>query len=277
MIAPFVTATWLTDHLDAVRLVDARWYLDGRSGREAYTAGHLPGAVFADLDADLAAPASERGGRHPLPAPAAFAGAMRRLGIADGDTVVAYDDAGGVIAARLVWMLRVLGERAAILDGGIDAWEGALATGAPDGSATDADFTSRPWPEEALADADAVARLASGEGVVIDARAAQRFRGEVEPVDARPGHVPGALNRPVSGNLDGGRLADADRLRERFAVAEGRPTVVYCGSGVTACHDLLAMESVGIPGRLYPGSWSQWAGDPRRPVATGDGADGRLD
>lgn len=270
MLPPFVDAEWVARHADEVVLVDVRWYLDGRSGREAFEAGHLPGAVFADLDADLSAPPTAAAGRHPLPAPERFAEAMSRLGITDGERVVAYDDAGGAIAARLVWMLRRLGEDAAVLDGGVGAWDGPLESGPGEREA--GRFTPRPWPAAALADADEVAQLAAGDGLVIDARAPERFRGETEPVDPRAGHVPGAVNLPFSGNLVDGRLASADTLRRRFAAAEGRETAVYCGSGVTACHDLLAMEQVGIEGRLFPGSWSAWSADASRPAATGEGA-----
>lgn len=270
-MAPFVGIDWLHDAIDDVVLVDTRWYLDGRSGHAAYRSGHLPGAVFADLDVDLTDPPSRRSGRHPLPDPERFAAAMSRLGISDGDRVVAYDDAGGAIAARLVWMLRVLGEEAAVLDGGIDAWDGALETDEvepPPGT-----FTPRPWPDRALADADEVARLAAGDGVVIDARAPDRYRGEREPVDPRAGHIPGAINRPYEDNVRGGRLLDRASLWTRFAVAEGRETAVYCGSGVTACHDVLVLEHLGLPARLYAGSWSAWSGDPDRPAATGDAPD----
>jgi thiosulfate/3-mercaptopyruvate sulfurtransferase len=267
VLPPFVDVDWVRTHVDEVSLVDVRWYLDGRSGREAHAAGHLPGAVFVDLDTDLAAPPSARDGRHPLPSPEDFAAAMERCGVGDGATVVAYDDAGGAIAARLVWMLRVLGERAAVLDGGVDAWPGPLERG--EVAPSPASFTPRGWPAAALADADEVARLAAGGGVVVDARAPERYRGEHEPVDPRPGHVPGAVSRPYAGNLADGRLRDVDALRERYADLAGREVAVYCGSGVTACHDVLAMERAGVGARLYAGSWSAWSADPERPVALG--------
>src|SRR4051812_38128606 len=170
LIPPFVDTGWLAAHPGAV-VCDVRWYLDGRSGREAYSAGHVPGAVFVDLDRDLAAPAGDgAAGRHPLPTPEHFAAAMARLGIGDDDTVVAYDDDRGVIAARLVWMLRVTGHAAAVLDGGIAAWRGALSTDPV--TRPPARFTARPWPPERLADIDEVARTGD---VLIDARAAERF------------------------------------------------------------------------------------------------------
>ena len=250
---------------------DVRWYLDGRSGRAAYEAGHLPGAVFVDLDTALAGPPSPAAGRHPLPAPDDFAAAMAAAGVGDSTVVVAYDDAGGTVAARLVWMLRVLGSDAALLDGGIGAWTGPLETGpgAPRPAAT---FSARPWPAGALASIDDASDPAH---VVIDARDPARYRGEVEPVDPRPGHIPGARNVACRSNLDGsGRFLAPAELRRRFQAAgagAGAPVISYCGSGVTACHNLLALERAGLPGgRLYPGSWSQYSADPARPAALGD-------
>ncbi|SDC18342.1 thiosulfate/3-mercaptopyruvate sulfurtransferase [Geodermatophilus telluris] len=269
MLPPVVDVAWWRDHRGGVRLADVRWYLDGRSGRAAYEAGHLPGAVFVDLDRWLAAPGSPAEGRHPLPDPEVFAAGLAALGIGDDDTVVAYDDAGGVIAARLVWLLRVTGHEAALLDGGLAAWDGPLEQAEP--AVRPAAFTARPWPAERLAGIEDAVDPAN---LVVDAREPARFRGEHEPVDPRAGHVPGAVNVPCRANLDGdGRFLPAAALRERFAAAGvtgADPVVVYCGSGVTACHDLLAMERAGLPaGRLYPGSWSQYSGDPDRPVATG--------
>ena len=248
-------------------LVDVRLYLDGRSALDAYRAGHLPGAVHVDLERWLAAPASREAGRHPLPDPETFAEGLARAGIGDRDTVVAYDDAGGVMAARLVWLLRAIGHPAALLDGGLD---GPLETG--DVERPRATFTPRPWPAERLADLDAVAAPPRGT-VVLDARDGERFRGEVEPIDAQAGHIPGARSLPTRGHLgDDGRHRPAGELRERFAAAgvgEGTPVVAYCGSGVTACHQLLVLEHAGLgPGRLFPGSWSQYSAT-GRPVATG--------
>lgn len=266
MIPPVVDAAWLAAHPDAV-VADARWYLDGRSGYDAYLAGHLPEAVFVDLGTTLAGPASPAAGRHPLPDPDRFAAAMGRSGIGDATTVVAYDDAGGTVAARLVWMLRSLGSDAAFLDGGMGAWDGELER--TPSVRHRARFTARPWPEEALAGMDDVAGSAA---VVLDARDAARFRGEHEPVDPRAGHIPGAVSMPSRENLDGsGRFLPAAELRARFeAVGAGPGTICYCGSGVTACHNLLALEYAGLGrGRLYPGSWSQYSSDPDRPVATG--------
>lgn len=264
-----VSAGWWRQHRDAVVLADVRWYLDGRSGRDAYAAGHLPGAVFVDLDRWLAAPPSPQEGRHPLPHPAVFADGMARLGIADQTTVVGYDDAGGVVAARLVWMLRVTGHSAALLDGGIQAYDGPLERAAPDRPA--ASFTPRPWPARRLA------RLedAAGPGhVVLDARDHARYRGDTEPVDPRPGHIPGARSLPCRDSLAAdGTFLPAGRLRERLAeagVTDATVVISYCGSGVNACHTLLMMEQAGLgEGRLYPGSWSQYS-HTARPAALGD-------
>ncbi len=268
MIPPVVDLAWVQQYGDAVVLADVRWYLDGRSGQAAYDAGHLPGAVFVDVDHDLAAHAAPESGRHPLPDPEDFAERMAALGIADGDTVIAYDDAGGVVAARLVWMLRVTGHQAALLDGGMAAYDGPLDRDAP--RRDRATFTPRPWPADRLADiGDAV----DPRNVVVDARDPARFRGEVEPIDPRAGHIPGAVSAPTGDNLGpDGRFRTLDDLRARFAAlgADGtRPVGVYCGSGVTAAHEIAALAVAGVPAALYPGSWSQWSSDPDRPAATG--------
>ncbi len=269
MIPPVVDLSWWRAHRDGVVLADVRWYLDGRSGRAAHEAGHLPGAVFVDLDRWLAAPGTPAAGRHPLPAPEVFAEGMATLGIGDDDTVLAYDDAGGVTAARLVWLLRATGVQAALLDGGLLAYDGPLETGVVERPR--ATFAPRPWPADRLA---GVEDAVDPRAVVLDARDAARFRGEVEPVDPRAGHIPGARSVPARENLAAdGRFLPPGALRARFAAAgvvEGSPVVGYCGSGVTACHTLLALELAGLgPGRLYPGSWSQYCADPGRPVATG--------
>lgn len=252
-----------------VVFADVRAYLDGRKGRDAYDRGHLPGAVFVDLDADLAAAPTPADGRHPLPDAAAFAARMGELGIGDDDVVIAYDDAGGVMAARLVWMLRATGHRAALLDGGFGAYRENLQTEVPD--RPQATFTARPWPSERLATLD---DATGGSFVVIDARQPERFRGETEPIDPRAGHIPGARSVPCRENVDGsGRFLAPEALRARFEAADvtaGGEVVSYCGSGVTACHNLLALERAGFaPGRLYPGSWSQYSATDR-PAAVGD-------
>jgi len=267
---PVVGPAWLGRHRHEVVVADVRWYLDGRSGAEAYRSGHIAGAVFVDLDHCLAGPPSAEAGRHPLPAADDFARAMSGLGIGDTTRVVAYDDAGGTIAARMTWMLRATGHSASILDGGIQSWPGALETG-PGPVAEPSEFHLDRWPTERLASADDVV----GGGPIIDARAPQRYRGEVEPVDQRAGHIPGAVNAPTAANLDErGWFKPAEVLRARYAdlgAGPGSAPIVYCGSGVTACHDLIALEVAGYEGgRLYPGSWSQWSADPARPVQMGD-------
>ncbi len=273
MIAPFVDAVWVAEHREEVVLADVRGYLDGRSGREAYERGHLPGAVFVDLDTVLAEPhTDDRHGRHPLPTPERFASGLAELGVGDQDTVVAYDDAGGVIAARLVWLLRVTGHRAALLDGGLAAWPaGEQQAGPPPPGRAPASFAPVPWPTRALATIDEVA---DGTDVLIDARDRARFAGGPDPVDPRSGHIPGARSVPTREHLDpSGHIADPETLRATFAhagIEPGTAVISYCGSGVTACHNLLALERAGLgPGRLYPGSWSEWSRDPARPVATG--------
>jgi thiosulfate/3-mercaptopyruvate sulfurtransferase len=268
MIDPFVSIDWLRENLDDVVIADCRWYLDGRSGRAAYDAGHIPGAVFVDLDTALTRHAdAATAGRHPLAEPAEFAAAMGGLGIGDDDTVIAYDDAGGVIAARLVWMLRVTGHEAALLDGGLDAWDGEFAT-APAVRAPAA-FTAREWPADRLATIDDAATAATGT-VVIDARPRERYLGEPDGVDPRAGHIPGALSVPCRENVDeAGKVLPTEELRARFGVDDATEVISYCGSGVTACHILLAMEQAGLGGgRLFPGSWSQWSRDPARPAET---------
>ncbi|MFC7530479.1 sulfurtransferase [Actinoplanes sp. GCM10030250] len=268
MIAPLVDESWLRKQGDEVVLADVRWYLDGRSGSAAYQKGHLPGAVFIDLDTALARPGSPADGRHPLPDPEVFAAAMAAAGIGDENTVIAYDDAGGVIAARLVWMLRAIGHDAALLDGGLTAYSGELTTEVP--VRPPAIFTTRDWPAASLASLDDAASA----DVVLDARDHGRFRGDTEPVDPRAGHIPGARNLPCRENVGAdGRFLPVARLRERFAEvgADGTTDVIsYCGSGVTACHNLIALEHAGLgTGRLYPGSWSQYS-HTDRPAATGD-------
>lgn len=267
MLPPFVDADWLTAHPEAV-VADVRWYADARSGADAYAEDHLPGAVFVDLDRWLAEPPSAAEGRHPLPDPEVFAEGMRAAGIGDGTTVVAYDDDAGACAARLVWMLRVTGHDAALLDGGITGWRGPLTREVP--QPPYAAFTARPWPEDALATmAEVAAGLADGDLVLVDARPGERFRGAVEPIDARPGHVPGAVSVPCRQNVGPeGRLLPDEQLRRRLAAVD-RPWVSSCGSGVTACQNLLVAERLGLPpGRLWPGSYSQWA-HTDQPVATG--------
>ena len=261
-----VSAEWLAEHLNDVRVVDVRWYLDGRSGRAAYREGHIPGAVWLDIDAELSGWASPAAGRHPLPSAEQFAAVLGRVGIDEGTPVVAYDDAGGSIAARLWWMLRDQGQPAAVLDGGIQAWQGEVSTELPDVSPVQRRI--RPWHPEHFASADEVAAT---NAVVYDARTAERYAHGDPAIDPRPGHIPGAHSAPWMANLGGDeRLLPRDVLREIYSAADGRGAVAYCGSGVTACLDLLAMEVAGIQDTaLYAGSWSQWASDSGRPVEEG--------
>ena len=270
-LPPVVPAAFLSSAPDRLVGADVRWYLDGRSGRAAYEAGHLPGAVFVDLETDLAGPPRRDGGRHPLPDPASFAAAMGRLGIGGGSTVVAYDDQGGIVASRLVWMLRAVGEEAAVLDGGLAAHEGPLEQDAP--AVVEQVFPARPWPDGLLAGVD---EATDGHHLVVDARSAERYRGELEPVDARAGHIPGARSAPCTANLGpDGRFRPPGELAARYralGIDQGTPVVANCGSGVSACHDLLALELAGLGrGRLYPGSWSHYSTLTDRPVATGEG------
>lgn len=273
---PLVDDRWLHQRLGETSLVvaDVRWYPDG-SGRARFEQGHIPSAVFVDVDSDLASPKSPGSGRHPLPSPEAFAEAMARAGIGDESVVVAYDDAGGSNAARLWWMLSATGHRVAVLDGGLQGWKGPIEAG-PSPARERSRFTPRPWPPDRITDTEAVDRLRSDpSAVVLDARTAERYRGETEPIDPVAGHIPGARNAPWSGNLDPrtGRFRSVAELVERYrglGVETGRGVVAYCGSGVTSCHDILALEVAGLPGaRLYVGSWSEWITDPSRPVARG--------
>jgi thiosulfate/3-mercaptopyruvate sulfurtransferase len=291
MIAPVIDTAWLVEHRAEVAVADVRWYLRGPRGEEAYDRGHIPGAVFVDLDQVLASPPDPTEGRHPLPEPERFAAALGEIGIGDGDTVVAYDDDGGVIAARLVWMLRTLGTQAALLDGGLAAWRGSLESERV--ARPRASFSARPWPANRIASIEDVAalvpRLAGAGGapgrldggrdgglaaILIDARDRARFEGGPDPVDPRSGHIPGARNLPArelasEEGLIAGETALRSRL-ERAGIGPSTQVVAYCGSGVTACYDLLLVELAGFgPGRLYAGSWSQWSRDPRRALQTG--------
>ncbi|HET9689800.1 MAG TPA: sulfurtransferase [Acidimicrobiales bacterium] len=275
-------ATGRVGDVDDLVVADVRWYLDGRSGAAAYTAGHVPGARFVDLDTELSASPGPGTGRHPLPAPAAFLAAMAGHGVGPTTLVVAYDDAGGSTAARLWWMLRQLGRPAAVLDGGIGAWVAAggdLEAGPPAPADRAARIDAGPapadWPAgSSVATAEVLVAVAGG-AVLLDARSAARYRGDPGAPDPVAGHIPGARSAPWQGNLDPhtGRFLPPDALRARFqALGVGADTAVVatCGSGVTACHDLLALEVAGLrAGRLYPGSWSAWSADPARPVATG--------
>jgi len=260
-----------------LRIVDVRFDLaDPEAGRRAYRAGHLPGAVYLHLDEDLSGPLRPDGigGRHPLPDPAALAQRLGRAGIGDAHEVVVYDDAGGAMAGRLWWLLHWIGRpRVRVLDGGLAAWTAAGGRSSAD-PVVPAPAPSSADPQAAMvASAEQVRELAARDDVfLVDARAPERYRGETEPLDRRAGHVPGARNRPFADNLEEGRFRAPEALRARFAPAEAaRYTVVYCGSGVTAAHDALAMVAAGLPmPRLYAGSWSDWSSRDGWPVATGD-------
>lgn len=255
-------------------LLDVRWELGAADGRSRYLAGHLPGAVYVDLDDELAGTPSPALGRHPLPSAASFQRAARRWGVRGDSRVVVYDASGGTSAARAWWLLRFFGHREVrILDGGLAAWERAgLPLEVGDVAHAPGDLVARPGGMPVL-DADDVADLPD-DGVLLDARAAERYRGESEPVDPRAGHIPGALCAPTTGNLsDDGTFLDDAALGERFAalgVDPGARVGVYCGSGVNAAHEIAALATLGVTAGLYPGSWSQWSSDRGRPVATGD-------
>ncbi|NUP37563.1 MAG: sulfurtransferase [Streptomyces sp.] len=258
-------------------LLDVRWQLSVAKaageppfdGRAEYAAGHLPGAVYVDLDSELASAPGERG-RHPLPGLGVFGAAMRRAGVSAGTPVIVYDGGQGWAAARAWWLLRWAGHPdVRVLDGGLPSWEGPLETSAP--VPVEGDF--EPVAGGAgLLDADGAAALARA-GVLFDARAGERYRGEVEPIDRVGGHIPGAVSAPTNENVAAdGRFLPAEELAERFkalGAADGSPVGVYCGSGVSGAHEVLALAVAGIDAALYVGSWSEWSSDPTRPVAVG--------
>jgi thiosulfate/3-mercaptopyruvate sulfurtransferase len=264
---PLVSAEWLRDHLgdSDLRVIDFRWYLVGRNGRDEYLRGHIPGAVFVALD-DVT---GEGSGRHPLPTPGQFEAAMRAAGVNNRTRVVVYDDAGGSVAARLWFLLRWFGhEGQAVLDGGLKAWGEPVET---EVIVAPGDFSARMPDRSRILDFEDVRGL---NGVpLLDTRAGERYRGETEPVDPKAGHIPGARSAPWAGNLrEDGRFKSRQELQERFrelGVEAGQGVVAYCGSGVNACHNLLALELAGIDdARLYAGSWSDWS-HRDAPVATG--------
>ncbi len=269
----------LAGHLDDPVIVDCRFKLDDEAwGQREYQAAHIPGEVYAHLDRDLSGPKTGTNGRHPLPDPGVLAETFGRLGIADGVQVVAYDQDNGMYASRLWWLLRWLGhDRVAVLDGGFAKWK-------TEGREITSDVETRPRQTFVAApradmsvDAAAVASLMQNkEWRLVDARAAERYRGDVEPLDKVAGHIPGAVNHFFQTNLDAsGIFRSAEDLRAHLRASLGGASVdhvvCYCGSGVTACHNLLALEHVGLTGaKLYPGSWSEWCSDPTRPIESGD-------
>lgn len=254
-------------------LLDVRWALGDPHGREHYLQAHLPGAVFVDLATELADPAVPDRGRHPLPDADRFQEAVRRWGVRNGDAVVAYDDSANMAAARLWWMLRNAGlADVYLLDGGLAAWRAAglpLEEGPVDPARGDVELSDGKMP---VLDAGAAAAWPQ-QGTLLDARAGERYRGEVEPVDPRAGHIPGAVSAPTAGNVDdAGRFLPPAELRRRFealGLQDGGRVAVYCGSGVTAAHEVAALEIAGFTAALYPGSFSEWSNRPELPVATG--------
>lgn len=281
--APALVGTeWLSGKLGdpALQVVDVRWYLPavGKQGREEYARGHIPGAVYVDLDTELASPPGEGPGRHPLPSASAFEAAMSRVGVGDDVHVVAYDDAGGSVAARLWWLLRYFGHPGvSVLDGGINRWaaEGrSLERATPPVVA--GEFRAAPQAGWVVDKAIVQELWGDSSALLLDARATERYEGRVEPVDARAGHIPGAHSAPFATYLrdePAARLRPPGELRARFdalGVADAKQVVAYCGSGVTACHTLLALHLAGYPrAMLYEGSWSDWSADPALAVASG--------
>ncbi|MGW7202352.1 sulfurtransferase [Streptomyces sp. NPDC054837] len=272
------TVSELRDLLDSDHppvVLDVRWALGDPHGRDHYARGHIPGAVYVDLDGELAGPPSPEGGRHPLPPFDALQAAARRWGVRSDRPVVVHDDLGNTAAARAWWLLRHAGvPRVTLLDGALGAWRAA-------GLPLESGIPAEPEPGDVLlepgglpvTDAEGAAELAAT-GLLLDARAAERYRGEVEPVDPRAGHIPGAVSAPTGENLAAdGTFLPADELRKRFE-EKGAGTAarigVYCGSGVTAAHQIAALEIAGFEAALFPGSWSAWSADPSRPAVKGD-------
>ena len=271
MTSPLISVAELRESLSSVTVLDVRYKTGGQSGPGEYSLGHVPGAVYVDVDTELAA-APGAGGRHPLPTPEVFEAAMRRAGVRQDRPVVVYDDWGGRAAGRAWWLLRFHGlHDVRVLDGGWTAWvaDGGEVERGVHINAEAGDFTARPG-QLPVVEADRVLDVPS----LVDARAPERYRGETEPIDPVAGRIPGAVNVPTTANLGvDGRFRSPDQLRALYEAAgvplDGTEVAVYCGSGVTAIHDLLALELIGVHATLYPGSWSGWITDPERPIETG--------
>lgn len=267
---PLISIDELATEIAKVTILDVRYKLGGPPGAEEFAAGHIPGAAYVDLDAELAARPGE-GGRHPLPEASDFEIAMRRAGVSNERAVVVYDDWGGRAAGRAWWLLRYFGHgNVRVLDGGFGAWKragGEVSTESKPPIAGTFRAVPGGMPIALAGDVPTVS-------VLIDARAPERFRGDVEPVDPVAGHIPNAVNVPTSANLDAdGKFRSSGELAaeyEKVGAVPGADVAVYCGSGVTAAHDILALEVAGVRAKLYPGSWSHWITDPARPVARGE-------
>ncbi len=253
-------------------LLDVRWSLAEPDGRDAYLAGHLPGAVYVSLEDELSSHGAPSQGRHPLPSRAALEAAARRWGLSHGSTVVVYDAATSLAAARAWWLLRHAGVDVRILDGGLAAWAAAGGPLEVDDVAPAPGDVTLDWGRMPVVDIDEAAGFPA-RGMLLDARAGERFRGEVEPIDPQAGHIPGAVNVPMADYLRAdGTFLPAEEIAARYAAAgvDGSlPVASYCGSGVTAAHQVAALETIGITAALYPGSWSEWSNTPGREVATG--------
>ncbi|MEI8408913.1 MULTISPECIES: sulfurtransferase [unclassified Kribbella] len=270
-MSPLITVDELRAAAERPVLIDVTWNLAGPPGKEAYDAGHIPGAYFVDLETELAGPPGP--GRHPLPAATTVTAALRRAGVDPSTPVVVYDAANSMAAARAWWIFRYFGvSDVRVLDGGLAAWQAAGGEVTADVPADGAGSFIATAGHISMLDADGAAEVAAA-GVLLDARAPERFAGEVEPMDPVAGHIPGAVNAPTTANVDeSGHFLPADELRERFeklGVNTSTQVGVYCGSGVTAAHEALALEITGTPATVYIGSWSEWITDPTRPVATG--------
>jgi thiosulfate/3-mercaptopyruvate sulfurtransferase len=276
MLPPIVELDFVLGKLPGAVWCDVRYSLDGSEGYQDYLRVHIPGARYVSVDHVLAASPGPIVGRHPLPTPKAFSDSLGQLGIAHSDTVVAYDSVGGRFAARLVWMLRIIGQSAALLDGGLQAWsdhrpDEPLESGLPTWNTVQRNAIE--WPEQELVSSEQVAEVIRSGGLVIDSRAPERYRGDVEPIDPKAGHIPGAINVFFGDNyVDGGNyFKSADQLAARFnAAGFDQNTICYCGSGVTTCNNVLAAEAAGLPRpKVYVGSWSGWATQDL-PVAVGN-------